>query len=425
MARADKAKIIKLDGRTGEGGGQLVRVAVGLAALTGTPIQIDNVRGNRGGKKRGGGRDSSTLHFQVDTHRDTGLKAQHVSCIKILAEATGAEIKGCSVGSNAIEFKAKLSPLQIANRNIRVKADSAASVLLVFQAVLPFLVFAADEKGTSISMVIQGGTNVSFSLSFEYLDQVLLPALERFGIKVERKLEFRGWSHGTPQIGSAKFILTPLQPGQALKEPSWPLERGSITKIDVSLLVPREMIESLKGALLFELSLVFPDVDVNFIVVEDSRHNARIYTLLVAHTSTDLRFGRDWLYDGKTKNKIPSQLRTEISQRVVDGLDSEVRKGGVVDEYLQDQLIVFQALAEGKSCIPGTLETLNSDTDRLERAEEPFGDGSMHTKTARWVASEILPQVKWIDGGRLCVGAGWKASDLTATKESLEKVRLP
>jgi RNA 3'-terminal phosphate cyclase (ATP) len=53
-------KIIKLDGRTGEGGGQLVRVAVALAALTGTPLQIDHVRGNRPGG-RGGGK----LHSQI------------------------------------------------------------------------------------------------------------------------------------------------------------------------------------------------------------------------------------------------------------------------------------------------------------------------------------------------------------------------
>ena len=38
---------VALDGRTGEGGGQLCRIAVSLAALTGTPIRIDQVRGNR------------------------------------------------------------------------------------------------------------------------------------------------------------------------------------------------------------------------------------------------------------------------------------------------------------------------------------------------------------------------------------------
>lgn len=38
---------IVLDGRTGEGGGQLVRLAVALAAITSQPVKITNVRGNR------------------------------------------------------------------------------------------------------------------------------------------------------------------------------------------------------------------------------------------------------------------------------------------------------------------------------------------------------------------------------------------
>ncbi len=54
-------KIVKLDGRIGEGGGQLLRVAVALAAVTGTPIRIDNVRGNREGKRGGGKVQSSIL----------------------------------------------------------------------------------------------------------------------------------------------------------------------------------------------------------------------------------------------------------------------------------------------------------------------------------------------------------------------------
>lgn len=39
--------IVKLDGRVGEGGGQVVRIAVALAALTRTPLCIEHVRGNR------------------------------------------------------------------------------------------------------------------------------------------------------------------------------------------------------------------------------------------------------------------------------------------------------------------------------------------------------------------------------------------
>ncbi|TVY65589.1 RNA 3'-terminal phosphate cyclase [Lachnellula suecica] len=370
---AQPQDIVTFDGRTGEGGGQLVRLAISLAAITGKAVRIDHVRGNREGSRGG------------------GLKAQHAACIKCLQDATRAEVTGLSVGSKTVEFRPKLSPAELVNRNIGIKADSAASILLVFQALLPFLLFAGDEKGSPVTVVIEGGTNVSFSLSFEYLDQVLLPALERFGVHVERKLEYRGWSHGSRQIGSAKFKIAPLSPGKSLIAPKWPIERGTITKIDISIIVPKALQEPLKKTLLFELGLVFPDVETNFLLIEDSKHNARMYTLLVAHTSTGLRFGRDWLYDRKSRDKSVDDLSTEIAQKVVDELDAEVRKGGLVDEYLHDQLIVFQALAEGKSNIPRTKETATSDRDRVERMEGPFGDGSTHTTTARWVTGELLP----------------------------------
>jgi RNA 3'-terminal phosphate cyclase (ATP) len=46
--------IIELDGRTGEGGGQLVRIACALAAVATQPVRITNVRGNREGPRGGG-----------------------------------------------------------------------------------------------------------------------------------------------------------------------------------------------------------------------------------------------------------------------------------------------------------------------------------------------------------------------------------
>jgi RNA 3'-terminal phosphate cyclase (ATP) len=279
--------------------------------------------------------------------------------------------------------------------------------LLVFQALLPFLVLASSNNNTPISLTIQGGTNVSFSPSFEYIDQVLLPSLERFGIKVKRELVRRGWSQGSRQIGSIEFNVTPLPLGQALESPDWPSERGEITKIDISIIVPVAMQDHLKHAFVFELHTAFPEADVNVLLVEDSGNNARMYALLVAHTSTSLRFGHDWLYDKTSKNKSPEKLSREMAHQIVNGLDRTVRKGGLVDEHLQDQLIIFQALAGGTSVIPGSLDTLNSSRERVEKTDEPFGDGSKHTTTARWVTSQILPKVKWIDRGRVCEGVGW------------------
>lgn len=201
-----------------------------------------------------------------------------------------------------------------------MKADSPGSILLVFQAILPFLLFAGEEERSPITITIQGGTNISFSLSFEYLHQVLLPSLERFGVKVERKLEFRGWTHGPLQIGSVQFEIHPLEPGEVLKEPNWPTERGKITKIDVSMIVPEDAIQPFKKSLAFELGLVFPDVELHFHLVENSRHKTRLHTLLVAHTSTGLRFSRDFCIMARPKTRLQMVSAQKLLKKLLTNL---------------------------------------------------------------------------------------------------------
>ncbi|KAK8008901.1 RNA 3'-terminal phosphate cyclase-domain-containing protein [Apiospora marii] len=442
-------KPIELDGRTGEGGGQLVRISVALAAVTSQPIRITHVRGNRSGGRGG------------------GLKSQHVASIKWLAETTGAEVDGLSVGSHTLEFRPSLTPaasaagLQQKGKPIIITADSpAASIMLVFQAVLPYLLFAADSNGTPIEIDFQGGTNVSFSLSYEYLDQVLLPTLEsRFaGVRVERRLLQRSWSTGSSRMGSVWF--RPLKTKEAKPEDGSSTSTAAsaakdkdftIQRIDASILTPTALHAPLQDALARDLDTLFPGTDLNFKVVEESGHDARMYVLLVAHNTDDddaasspssRRWGRDYMYSSKRKNKSPAALSSEISRHVSKQLYQEVAlRRGAVDEYLQDQLVIFQALAAGRTSFPRGDEDPDPDEDdeeptgsladgaaadvdgvdvalrnldleaekRLKRDKktaEPFGDGSMHTKTARWVTSEILPGVKWFNRGSVCEGVG-------------------
>ncbi|KAK7985259.1 hypothetical protein PG988_002881 [Apiospora saccharicola] len=420
-------------------GGQLVRISVALAAVTSQPIRITHVRGNRSGGRGG------------------GLKSQHVAGIKWLAEATGAEVEGLSVGSHTLEFRPSLTPavssagLQQTGKPIIVAADSpAASIMLIFQAVLPYLLFAADSDGTPIELEFQGGTNVSFSLSYEYLDQVLLPTLEAqfVGVRVERRLLQRSWSTGSSRMGSVWFRVHPLPLGQPLKLKESNPEDGTAAKekgftikhIDASILTPTALHAPLQDALARDLDTLFPDTELNFKVVEESGHDARMYVLLVAHNTDDAsspssrRWGRDYMYASKRKNKSPAFLSSEISRHVSKQLYREVAlRRGAVDEYLQDQLIIFQALAAGRTSFPRGDEDPDVDGEptgnavdldgvdaalrdldlaaekRLKRDKktaEPFGDGSMHTKTARWVTSEILPEVKWFNKGSFCEGSG-------------------
>ena len=218
---------------------------------------------------------------------------------------------------------------------------------------------------------------------------------------------------------------------------------------------------SFTDALTKDLDHLFPNVPVNFKLVEESGSESRIYILLVAlsppfrseasssssTTSTPQappnnqrrrRWGRDILTSAprkpakKSKNDSnPPSLSEKISSKVCKELYEEVSTGGAVDEFLQDQLVIFQALAEGTSGFSsknssnggdevGYLETemeqltVNAEDDQPSRNEAkadgtnkipspvlhkdnkkktqaPFGEGSTHTTTARWVTTELLP----------------------------------
>lgn len=78
-------KPVAIAGTTLEGGGQLVRLAVGLSALLGIPIKIFNIRG---GRPRGG-----------------GLNAQHLTAVNWLATESLADIEGAELKSKILEFR--------------------------------------------------------------------------------------------------------------------------------------------------------------------------------------------------------------------------------------------------------------------------------------------------------------------------------
>ncbi|PAV24366.1 RNA 3 -terminal phosphate cyclase [Pyrrhoderma noxium] len=59
-----------------------------------------------------------------------------------------------------------------------------------------------------------------------------------------------------------------------------------------------------------------------------------------------------------------------VADKAVERLLKELEHGGCVDEYMQDQLIIFSALAKGKSIIM-------------------TGPISLHTRTAIWVAEKL------------------------------------
>src|SRR3989475_2759621 len=156
--------MIEADGRHGEGGGPLLRMAVALSALTETPVRVVRMRAGRPPR---------------------GLAAQPVTAILAIAALCAAESTGVAVGVSSIEFRpGKLTPGRLS-----FDVGTAGSVTLVLQALLP--VAAATAGPVHVHLV--GGTDVRWSPPIDYFSRVFLALLRSLGAHIDVDVPRRGY----------------------------------------------------------------------------------------------------------------------------------------------------------------------------------------------------------------------------------------
>jgi RNA 3'-terminal phosphate cyclase (ATP) len=156
--------VIEIDGSYGEGGGQIVRTAVALSAVTGRPVQIKKIRKGR---------------------PKPGLAPQHAQAISALARLCTAKISGIEPGSPEISF----DPGEIKGGHYHIDIGTAGSITLLMQCLMP----AALNADGPVFLDIRGGTDVSWSPTIDYFKNVFLRALACFGAKVSIEVRQRGY----------------------------------------------------------------------------------------------------------------------------------------------------------------------------------------------------------------------------------------
>ncbi|TKA57592.1 hypothetical protein B0A55_13151 [Friedmanniomyces simplex] len=408
---------IELDGRTLEGGGQLIRIALCLSALTSIPVKITHIRGNRSG----GG----------------GLKAQHLACVNWLAQVCDARVEGGEKGSRTLLFvpRSAKADIGIEGRGVpavfrkkvlkdgsrvweaRLDIGTAGSTGLALQAILPFILFTklpgSEENSMPIRLTLSGGTNVSGSPSYDYITQILLPTLANIGFRgITASLGKRGWSQGGTSIGNFTLTREDTEKRNRAERPTAPCS------LSATVIAPAAYHDHFRNRLATAIAMHFgsddtaPDIPIET-HCEDSHYEKRLYLLLVAKTASRKPdtyperatlphhyLGRDWLYDRKIPSNGHPKAIADMAGRVVRELHCEVSSGACVDEHLRDQMVVFQALGEGRSEVFAGWE--EEDEDGEERvAREP----SLHARTAEWVCREMLG-VRF-DAGGVCEGVGY------------------
>ena len=155
---------ITIDGTRGEGGGQMLRTSLSLSAAYGKPFEMQNIRAKRD---------------------KPGLKRQHLTCVRAVAQICSAQVEGDEVGSMRLSFK----PGAIKGGTYQFDIGTAGSVTLVAQTVIPVLL-RAEEPST---VTITGGTHVPFAPIWEFFAETYLPELRRMGARVDAELEQCGF----------------------------------------------------------------------------------------------------------------------------------------------------------------------------------------------------------------------------------------
>src|SRR5438874_9628080 len=109
--------MLHIDGSMGEGGGQILRSALGLSIVTGKPFRIERIRANR---------------------EKPGLMRQHLTAVNAAATVSSATVDGAALHSRALTF----TPGPAKPGEYLFDVGSAGSTTLVLQTILPALLSA-------------------------------------------------------------------------------------------------------------------------------------------------------------------------------------------------------------------------------------------------------------------------------------------
>lgn len=324
--------MIEIDGSTGEGGGQLLRTACALSALTGKPLRLFNIRARRA---------------------PPGLAPQHVTAVRAVAALCDAETEGLIVRANDIVFR----PQALRAGEFRFDVGTAGSITLVLQAVLP-VAFACPGP---VHVVVRGGTDIRAAPPLDYFRFVFLPLLERIGLRATLAVRTRGYY---PRGGGEVTVeIEPARPTALVLA-----EAGTLETIGGAAHVanlPVHIVERMQATAEQLLRPILPTVHVEPEALGPDRAVGPGGAIAVwARTNITLLGG-----GAVAQRGIPAE---QIARDAVGPLMADLQAGATLDVHAADQLLVYLAQASGESCFRARLLTA-------------------HTETCLWLLRQFLP----------------------------------
>jgi len=336
--------MIEIDGSYLEGGGQILRTACALSAIRQIPCHIFNIRKGR---------------------KEPGLKPQHLLGLRALSELCNGKLEGDYLGSEEIWFYP--GSLESAKKELRIKIETAGSITLLLQTLIPPSLFAKEP----ITILINGGaTDTFFSPTIDHFRYVFLKILEKMGARIEVQIEKRGFY---PKGGAkVKAIVYP-----AKLKPITLTDPGALKEIIIisgasELLKERKVAErQISGAkqILGKLKLPIREIVEYYPTLSPGSQINIIAKFENTIIGSD-NLGRI----GKGAEIVGKEVALEFLK--------EGKTGACLDKHLADQILPFMALSQGKS-------------------EVTVSEITNHCRTNIWVIEKFLKGRFKIEGNKI------------------------
>ncbi len=323
--------MLALDGGYGEGGGQLVRTACALSAITGTPFRLHDIRARRD---------------------PPGLAPQHLTAVRAVAELCSGNVEGLAPRAHEIVFH----PGALHPGDYCFDVGTAGSISLVLQACLP----AAFAANGPVTLRVTGGTDVRAAPPLDYLRFVFLPLLRRMGLHAEMKVRHRGYY---PRGGGhVEVEVVPGTPQPLVLESAGALQaiEGAVHVANLPLHVVERMQHTAERRL-----RDYPNVRITPDVLGRDRAFGPGGAIVLWARAANTLLGAGEV----AQRGVPAE---RIAETAVDVLCAEIEAGATLDLHALDQLLSYAALAKGTSVF-------------LARA------WTSHAQTTAWLIEQFLP----------------------------------
>ncbi len=334
--------MLTLDGSYGEGGGQVLRTALTLSAITGQPVHIEHIRAGR---------------------KKPGLRPQHLTAVRAAAAVCGACLERDELGSQTLAFTPGGPPhpgeytFDVAEA---AQGGSAGSVGLVLQTVLLPLALGEGQS----HLTIRGGTHVPWAPPVSYLTDVFLPTLARMGIQAQ--IELTRWGFYPAGGGEIRVQIQ----GKATLNPIQLTQRGELRRVwgtaavmNLPAHIPQRMANRAHNVLA-EAGI---GAQVEPRRLRGAGPGAGIF-LFAEYGSADENVAAGFTAYGR--KGLPAE---RVAEAACESLLAHHHSGEPTELHLADQLALPMALAQGKSQVT---------TSQI----------SQHLLTNAWVVGQFLPQ---------------------------------